>query len=332
MKLVSPLKKERNSMPLISVIIPVYNSAEYLRECLNSVFSQTLKDFEIILIDDGSKDDSAQVYNSFGDKRLRIYKQENRGVAFARNYAMNLASGEFIACLDSDDICREDRLEIQYKFIAEHHGYSLVGSYCDVIDAQGSFIYVFNRIPINDSEIRRYMQYDNPIITSSAFFRKDDAVKAGGFYDEIRTRSEDYPLWIKLAKIGKVHNVSESLVKYRVVPSSLSIGVREPQIRQLFLNLAHNGRYTEEEKVLYEKLMKTDKSIKMKDYDYYLTLAKLYLFEGGRKRKSIVNLYRAIKLNPKVLKTYMFLIFVFSPSKFNKLVKDYYIKFTHMVR
>ena len=319
-------------MPLISVIIPVYNSAKYLRECLNSVFLQTLKDFEIILIDDGSTDGSEEVYNSFDDKRLRIYRQENRGVAFARNYAMSLASGEFIACLDSDDICRSDRLEIQYNFMVKHPSYSLVGSYCNVIDLEGKFIYLCNSLPINDSEIRRYMQHGNPIVTSSAFFRKDDAVNAGGFYGEIRTNSEDYPLWVKLAKLGKAHNIPESLVRYRVVPSSLSIGAAKPQIRQLFLNLAHNGNYTEEEKELYKKLMQPDKSIRTRDYAYYLTLSKLYLFDGNNKKKFITNLYRAVKSNPKVLKAYMLLPFVFLPYKFNKLVKDCYIKYFLKIR
>jgi glycosyltransferase involved in cell wall biosynthesis len=315
-------------MPLISVIVPVYNSEQYLRECLDSVFAQTLENFEIILIDDGSTDGSEEIYNSFDDKRLRIYRQENRGVALARNYAMSLALGEFIACLDSDDIWRSDKLKVQYNFISNHSEYSLVGSYCDVVDMQGEFIYMYNRIPINDSDIRRYMQHDNPIITSSAFFRKDDAVNVGGFYDEIRTNSEDYPLWVKLAKLGKVHNVPESLVSYRVVPSSLSIGAAKSQIRQLFLNLAHSSKYTEEEKELYKKLMQTDKSIRTRDHAYYLALSKLYLFDGNNKKKFITNLYHAVKSNPKVLKAYTLLPFVFLPCKFNKFVKDCYIQFS----
>jgi len=312
---------------LISVVIPVYNSAQYLRECLNSVFSQTLKDFEIVLIDDGSKDGSEEVYNSFDDERLRVYRQDNRGVAIARNYAMSLASGEFIACLDSDDICRSDRLEIQYNFMVKHSDYALIGSYCDVIDIEGNFIYCYDRIPSSDADISLYMEQNNPIITSAAFFRRKDAVEVGGFYDEIRTNSEDYPLWVKLAKLGKVHNVPESLVRYRVVPSSLSIGATKPITRQLFLNLAHNGKYTDEEKDLYKKLMQTDKSKRANNYDYYFKLVKLYLFEGGRRSGAIVNLYRAIKLNPKALKTYMLLPFVLLPYRFNKLVKDYYIKY-----
>jgi len=286
-----------------------------------------LKDFEVILIDDGSTDGSEKVYKSFNDKRLNIYRQENRGVGFSRNYAMSKASGEFIACLDSDDIWRPDKLELQCQYFEKHQGYVLLGSYCNVIDEAGDFIYLYNRVPINDSEIMQYIKKGNPIITSAAVFRRKDAIEVGGFYDEIKTNSEDYPLWVKLAKLGKVHNVPESLVSHRIVPSSLSIGVTNKVTSQLFLKLAHNGKYTEQEKDLYKKLMRTDRSIRTADYDYYLMLSKLHLFEGRKKWESIANLYRAIKSNPKVLKAYLLLPFFFLPCRFNRLAKDLYIKY-----
>src|SRR4030067_1245470 len=114
-------------MPQISVIIPCFNSGKYLRECLDSVLSQTSQDFEVIVVDDGSTDDTPSIIKSYGS-RVRLIRQDNKGPSSARNAGIKIAQGNYIAFQDADDVWLPRKLELQYRFLQENPPYLWVYS------------------------------------------------------------------------------------------------------------------------------------------------------------------------------------------------------------
>src|SRR5882672_11542755 len=124
-----------NNSPLVSVIMTVYNTEKYLTEAVNSILNQSLKDFEFIIIDDGSTDGSAQLLDSFLDPRIRIFKSsENLGLIVQSNKALGLARGKYIARMDSDDISLPTRLATQVAFLESHLEIGLCGTFLAYFD------------------------------------------------------------------------------------------------------------------------------------------------------------------------------------------------------
>src|SRR5690625_6791695 len=136
----------------ISVIMPAYNEERYIAESIQSILNQTFQDFELIIVDDGSTDKTFEIASSFNDPRVKLYKQQNSGPAAARNKALSLAKGKYIALQDADDRSKPERLEKQYDFLENNLDYIAVGTDADYIDKDGFFIYEHTKgedIPIN---------------------------------------------------------------------------------------------------------------------------------------------------------------------------------------
>ena len=107
-----------NNKKLISVVLPVYNCKEYIRDSVQSILQQTYKNFELIIVDDGSEDGTLDILNNFKDKRIRLYKNKyNRGLIYSLNKALNKSKGQFIARMDADDICELNRLQKQINYL-----------------------------------------------------------------------------------------------------------------------------------------------------------------------------------------------------------------------
>src|SRR4030088_1747169 len=120
--------------PKITVLMPVYNAGKYIRDAIDSVLSQTFSDFELLIINDGSTDDAEKIIESFNDPRISVINQSNKGIAIALNTGLQLARAPYIARFDADDICYEDRLKVQYRFITANPEYIIAGSAADYID------------------------------------------------------------------------------------------------------------------------------------------------------------------------------------------------------
>ncbi|NWG13819.1 MAG: glycosyltransferase [Acidobacteria bacterium] len=186
-------------MTLVSVVIPAYNQARYLTEALQSVMIQTLGDLEIILVDDGSTDQTAQIVKGISDPRLRYIYQDNRGLSAARNTGMRSSSGEYLTFLDSDDLFLPSKLELLVRAMESHPEAGIAAGQAIPIDDQGNRIgKVFTkRLPDYPAELL----LGNPLHVGSVLLRRSWQQKVGYFDENLRSY-EDWDMWLRLALAG----------------------------------------------------------------------------------------------------------------------------------
>lgn len=207
--------------PKVSVIMPVYNGERFLRESIESVLNQSFPDFEFIIINDGSKDNSLNIIKEYGNKdnRIKIIDQENTGIVGALNNALKISKGEFIARMDADDISEKERLEKQYDFLQKEKAY-LCGTWAKIIDENGRETgQKFNYPKKKWLQNKFYLIRGNPFIHPSVLFskkiydrEKDDQ---GNLYRNFK-HVEDYELWSRLVPKYRSVNIDEYLLKYRI--------------------------------------------------------------------------------------------------------------------
>lgn len=204
-------------LPKVSVILAVYNGAEFLNECINSIRNQTLSAFEFIIVDDASTDRTPDIlkYHVAEDKRIVVLTNErNKERSISRNIAIKSSSTDLIAVMDADDIAEPDRLEKQYAFMTAHPEISLCGSFMSYLSSNGIWSGV-----CDDVSIRARMLFECPIAHPTVMFRRAVVMNVGG-YDENMSVAEDYILWGVLAENVSIHfaNIPELLVRYRTYP------------------------------------------------------------------------------------------------------------------
>ncbi len=284
-------------MTAISVLMSVYNAEKYINETIKSVLNQSFTDFEFIIIDDGSTDGTKTIINQFKDDRIRYFYFSNSGLAAALNKGLQRATGKYIARIDADDICYPNRLEVQYNFMEANPEYVLCGSSIDVIDEHGNFIYKFT-LPTKDSEIRKQMQYENGITHPSSFYRREEALKVGGYYEPIRQYFEDYMFFYQLIKCGKVMNISESLIKYRLTPGSISSRSRNKKYERIVSEVVRRGYITENERAYILNFRGKKAKPRIKYSNHYLSLSRLVLSHQKDNQSALKYLTRAIMINP----------------------------------
>lgn len=207
--------------PLISVVIPAYNCQATIVETLHSVFRQTYSAIEVIVVDDGSNDGTLNLLKGFQDSRLHVVTQANAGVSASRNRGMNLAKGDFVAFLDSDDLWLPKKLSEQMTALQNTPEAAVAYSWTDYIDQSGAFLRKGYYCNFSGNVYRRLLlgsfleSGSNPLIRLSAL------KTVGGFDESLRT-CEDWDLWIRLALAHEFIVVPEVHVQYRVNPSSKS--------------------------------------------------------------------------------------------------------------
>jgi glycosyltransferase involved in cell wall biosynthesis len=216
--------------PLISVLLPVRNGARWLREAVDSVLDQELRDFELVIVDDGSDDDTVGLLDrSARDDRVRVLHQPPQGIVAALNRGIAAARAPYLARLDADDVARPDRLARQLAFLERHDRVDLVGSAAQVIDEAGT---VIGRVapPTDPVRLARHVRRGNPIVHSSVMMRADAVRRLGG-YRKAFGAAEDYDLWLRMAENGGIANLPERLVALRRHDASVS---RRNAVRQAF--------------------------------------------------------------------------------------------------
>ena len=166
--------------PSVSVILPVYNAAPYVGEAMRSILDQSLRELEMIVVDDGSTDGSADVVRSFRDPRVTFVQQPNSGVAHALNVAMARARGTFIARQDADDVSLPHRLKEQMAFLHGHPDHVIVGGWSQVMTANGEPVRVQQQ-PTSDAAIRFALLFDTPFVSTSVMFRASVLPAVGRF-------------------------------------------------------------------------------------------------------------------------------------------------------
>jgi len=201
---------------LVSVIIPTYNREKYIRRAIESVLDQTYQNVEIVVVDDGSTDNTSGVIKSLKDSRIIYIYQENQGRSAARNTGIKIAKGEYIALLDSDDIWFDNKkLEKQISFLEDHPEYILVGGGVIVINNEEKELFRYSQ-PKNDYEIRKVLLFKCPLANSSVLFKKKEVRKIRLYKEDLRFATEDWEFWMRLGKVGKLYNFPDYFVKYRV--------------------------------------------------------------------------------------------------------------------
>lgn len=210
--------------PLISVIMPVYNTAPYLKEAIESILTQTQSDFELILINDASTDNSSEVIAQFNDNRIRVINNEkNLGLAVSLNKAIRVSTGKYIARMDGDDISLPNRFEEQLKVIKSADRRTVVCSTCLLIDEQGNKIgkWKDDNKYSSPKEIRKQLPNNNCIVHPSVMVRRD--LLSEFFYDPEQHESEDYDLWLRMASDDvRFLKITHPLVLHRIRKQSFT--------------------------------------------------------------------------------------------------------------
>jgi len=193
----------------------VYNGGKYLKLAVESILNQSFKDFEFIIIDDGSTDSSLKILKDFEnqDSRIRLISRENKGLIYSLNEGVKMAQGEYIARMDADDISTPDRLEKQLKY-AQEGGLAVCGTWAEGIDIAGIKTKEMN-YPPGIEKVKAYTLLHNPFIHPAVMFRKDVFEKVGGYRDFFKY-IEDYELWTRMVFKYKTGNIPEILLKYRL--------------------------------------------------------------------------------------------------------------------
>jgi glycosyltransferase involved in cell wall biosynthesis len=206
-------------MPEISVILPVYNAESYIGDALASLLNQTFTDIEILVLNDGSADNSEQVILGFKDKRIRyISSKENKGLIYQLNLGVKEARGKYIARLDADDVSLPERLAVQYQFMQQNPEIVLCGSFASIIGVENGFI----QYSTDDADIRLELLQHNPFVHSTVIYRKDVMDKHNLQFDEQFKHAEDYHMWVLLSQIGRLSNIPNCLVKCRMHVNQVS--------------------------------------------------------------------------------------------------------------
>lgn len=210
------------AVPRVSVILPVYNGAEYLREAVDSILTQTYPDFELIAMNDGSSDGTAAILDAVRDPRVRVIHQENLGLALTLNKGIGLARGEFIARQDADDISRPERLARQVEYLDAHPACGLLGTW-SVIQEDRTPTSRQHKHPCSNGELQFRLLFDSFFVHSSVMIRRT-ALDRAGLYptDPERNPPEDFDLWLRIAQEHELANLPEPLLVYREVPGSIS--------------------------------------------------------------------------------------------------------------
>jgi hypothetical protein len=215
--------------PLVSFVMSVRDGERYLAAAIDSVLEQTLTDFELVVIDDGSTDSSPQILDEYAssDERVLVHRQENSGLTRSLNRGFARARAALIARLDADDVARPDRLERQVGYLARNPEVGLVGGAVVFIDGDGR-PFAEAQYPTSDAEIRAAFSFTTPFVHSAATMRREVWDAAGG-YRTAFPYAEDLDLWVRIGAVSQLANLDETVVSYRIHPQQITLAQLERQ-------------------------------------------------------------------------------------------------------
>lgn len=238
----------------VSVLLSVYNGQNHLKQCIESVLNQSYQEFEFIIIDDNSNDNSAQIIKSYQDDRIFfVQNDENIGLTKSLNKALSLAKGKYIARIDHDDIYLKNKLQKQIDFVTKNPQCKILFTDVIKIDEFGNELPCYSRIKTPE-DIYYHMHFINPVIHPTVMIEKSVIISVGG-YDEDFKFAQDYELWSRLLYQYKFFKLNEPLLKYRVNSKQISKNYLEKQkyyAEKVFIKMMNSIGIEEiNEKVLY---------------------------------------------------------------------------------
>ena len=219
----------QEDQPLVSIILPVKNGSDYISDAINSLLSQTFGNFELIVIDDGSTDQTAQIVKGYGDPRITLVSQENQGVSKATNRGFTMARGKYITRHDHDDISLPTRLEKQVQYLENHLECYFVGTWAQIWEGDIPTNRI-HRHPTKPGEIAFFLLFNSPFVHTSCLYRREVFDGTNGYTtNEDRVPPEDYEYFSRISRLYEMANIPEALVVYREVPNSMSSMLRSNQ-------------------------------------------------------------------------------------------------------
>lgn len=215
-----------NKFP-ITVLLPAYNAEMYISESIDSILSQTFRDFEFLIINDGSTDHTKEIILRYQDKRIRyIENRRNQGLVKTLNKGLYLANGNYIARMDADDLCSRDRLEKQLMYFERDKEVDILGTNLNLIGSNDHINY-----KLTNEENRIELLMAPPIAHPSVMIKKQSLIQHNLYYDKAALYSEDYKLWIDASLCGlSIKNIEEYLYCYRIHPEQVSSKYKEKQL------------------------------------------------------------------------------------------------------
>jgi glycosyltransferase involved in cell wall biosynthesis len=218
------MKKSKNNKPLISVVMPVYNAGKFLPEAIESILSQTVEDFEFIIVDDASTDNSWEIIQDNADKdnRIRAFRNEkNLGVSATTNFAINKTQAKYIARMDADDVSFSDRLEKQLEYLKQNNKVVAVGGQCVVINESNQVIGQ-KRFPVQSKKLKKMIFEAVPIQQPSLMINTSLLPKDFNWYSPQCSSAEEIDVLFKLMEYGQLANLKDWTLYYRYREDSLS--------------------------------------------------------------------------------------------------------------
>ncbi len=203
--------------PQVTVLMPVYNGEKYLAEAIESILTQTYTDFELLIINDGSRDRSVEIIQSYDDRRIRLVNNEhNLGLVKTLNKGLDQALGKYIARMDQDDVSLPERLAEQVSYLDHHPKIGLCGTWIEVFGL-GSYI---EKYPTDHDTIKASLLFYNALAHPTVVMRKQMFEQYDLRYSIEYLHAEDYELWLRCSNCFEIANLGQVLLKYRTTPTS----------------------------------------------------------------------------------------------------------------
>ncbi|MCU0381677.1 MAG: glycosyltransferase [Chitinophagaceae bacterium] len=222
--------------PAVSIVMPLYNAGPFLSEAIDSILQQHFTDFEFIILNDGSTDNSESIIHRYRDERIRYLRNDqNRGLAYTLNRGLREAAAPLIARMDADDISLPERLQVQYEYMEQHPEADLVAAVVELMDADGKPMGYWkeDHEHTEPADIQSFLAENNCIAHPTVMARKDIMLSLG--YQEEQGEAEDYDLWLRWVSAGySIHKINQVLLRHRILPKSFT---RQRQ-RNVFFKLA----------------------------------------------------------------------------------------------
>lgn len=260
--------------PLVTVFIPVYNCEKYIEESLESIINQTYENLDILIIDDGSTDNTVNLIQQYKDKRIRLLRNDrNRGIPYTRSRGLEECKGKYLALMDADDISLPERIKKQVNFLEENKDIDAIGAYYQKFG--GKINRIVNK-PSNSEEIRCGLIFANQIGNPTSMIRVSSIKKHNILYNKNYFVVQDYDFWVQLSKVGKIDVLKEVLLKYRTGHSNISKKSRQEKHkeRRYIMDQIHNDildfygfKLNDEEKSIFNNFFDDNPQLILQDYE-----------------------------------------------------------------
>ncbi|HMS32699.1 MAG TPA: glycosyltransferase [Ignavibacteria bacterium] len=229
------ITENRKRVNGVTVLMAAYNDSKYIGNAIRSILNQTFRNFEFLIIDDGSTDGTENVIKSFSDKRINYKKISHRGLAAALNYGLSISSCEWIARIDADDLNSKERLEKQLNFLNENKKTDVLSGWSVYFNEENEILFQL-KTPVTDKKIKEFLNLHNPVNHSSVMFNREKILREGGYNEKFGTY-EDFELWFRLKDKLHFRILPETLVYTRLRKNSMTgKGSKAKIYRLLFEN------------------------------------------------------------------------------------------------